>query len=198
ALHEQSVALGAGAITADPVATLSATVDKQTYNYAGTTPIATVSVGDVGEERTITNVAAGRVSATSTDAINGSQLHGTNLAGTALGNDLDTAGISVANALGGTSTYNSTTHTVTAGLSVQGNNYTNVQDALTYVGQGWHVSANGETNANVAPGGSVDFSNDDDNIVIARTGTDLTFNLNKDIDLGANGSMTAGGTKVDN
>ena len=34
-----------------------------------------MSIGDSGAERTITNVAAGRVSATSTDAVNGSQLH---------------------------------------------------------------------------------------------------------------------------
>ena len=34
-----------------------------------------VSVGKAGNERQIQNVAAGRISATSTDAINGSQLH---------------------------------------------------------------------------------------------------------------------------
>ncbi|TGR59907.1 cell wall protein, partial [Mesorhizobium sp. M1C.F.Ca.ET.192.01.1.1] len=38
------------------------------------------SVGDAGTERTITNVAAGRVSSGSTDAINGSQLYATNTA----------------------------------------------------------------------------------------------------------------------
>ncbi|CAO4136106.1 Autotransporter adhesin EhaG [Methylorubrum extorquens] len=37
-----------------------------------------MSVGAAGAERTITNVAAGRINATSTDAINGSQLHATN------------------------------------------------------------------------------------------------------------------------
>ncbi|MDK7282018.1 hypothetical protein QP477_11450, partial [Haemophilus seminalis] len=34
-----------------------------------------VSVGAPGKERQITNVAAGRISSTSTDAINGSQLY---------------------------------------------------------------------------------------------------------------------------
>lgn len=43
-----------------------------------TAPVATVSVGTETEKRTITNVAAGRISNTSTDAINGSQLHATN------------------------------------------------------------------------------------------------------------------------
>lgn len=44
------------------------------YDFAGGDPVATVSVGSEGKERTITNVAAGRISETSTDAINGSQL----------------------------------------------------------------------------------------------------------------------------
>ncbi|MEX3901671.1 hypothetical protein AB4Y34_41465, partial [Paraburkholderia sp. BR10954] len=44
----------------------------------GSNPIGTVSVGSVGNERTITNVAAGRLSGTSTDAVNGSQLYATN------------------------------------------------------------------------------------------------------------------------
>jgi len=194
ALNEGSVALGSGAVTAAPVGTSSATIDKITYNYAGTSPVATVSVGSVGNERSITNVAAGRVSASSTDAINGSQLFQTNAAVTALGNNLDTAGQSVAAALGGTSSYNPSTHTVTAGLSVRGNSYTNVQNALTYVAQGWNVSADGGAAANVAPGGSVDFGNTDDNIVIARNGTNLSFNLSDDVEVG--NSITVGDTVV--
>ena len=196
ALHQGSVALGSGAETAAAVGTASYTVDRNTYNFAGTTPVATVSVGTLGQERTITNVAAGRISAQSTDAINGSQLYSTNQAVDALADDLDTAGQSVAAALGGTSSYNPETHTVTAGLSVQGNNYTNVQDALTYVGQGWNVSVGGETgSANVAPGGQVDFSNQDGNINIARSGTDLTFNLDDDLAIG--NSITVGDTVID-
>ena len=49
-----------------------------TYSYAGTNPASTVSVGALNAERTITNVAAGRITASSTDAINGSQLSATN------------------------------------------------------------------------------------------------------------------------
>ncbi|WP_410694560.1 hypothetical protein, partial [Chryseobacterium sp. SIMBA_038] len=37
-----------------------------------------MSVGATGAERTITNVAAGRITAASTDAVNGSQLYATN------------------------------------------------------------------------------------------------------------------------
>ena len=73
-----SVALGAGSVTDAAVGTTSATLGGVTYNFAGTTPGATVSVGTVGAERTLTNVAAGRISGSSTDAINGSQLYATN------------------------------------------------------------------------------------------------------------------------
>ncbi|WGE34083.1 YadA-like family protein [Actinobacillus genomosp. 1] len=70
-----SVALGNNAYTGDVIATESATLAGQVYEFAGKAPIGTVSVGNQGNERTITNVAAGRISSTSTDAINGSQLY---------------------------------------------------------------------------------------------------------------------------
>ena len=78
--HSGSVALGAGSVTQAAVGTSSTTINGKTYAFAGTAPVSTVSVGDVGAERTITNVAAGRLSATSTDAVNGSQLYATNTA----------------------------------------------------------------------------------------------------------------------
>ena len=72
---KDSVALGNNAYTGDVIATESATLAGQVYEFAGKAPIGTVSVGNQGNERTITNVAAGRISSTSTDAINGSQLY---------------------------------------------------------------------------------------------------------------------------
>ena len=45
------------------------------YTYAGSNPTGVITVGSVGSERRIQNVAAGLVSATSTDAVNGSQLY---------------------------------------------------------------------------------------------------------------------------
>lgn len=45
------------------------------YTYAGSNPAGVVTVGKAGEERRIQNVAAGLVSASSTDAVNGSQLY---------------------------------------------------------------------------------------------------------------------------
>ena len=72
-----AVALGSGSTTAT-IATkqTSTTVNGIAYNFAGATsdPNMQVSVGAAGKERQIKNVAAGEVSATSTDAINGSQL----------------------------------------------------------------------------------------------------------------------------
>ncbi|ASK27419.1 YadA family autotransporter adhesin [Neisseria chenwenguii] len=76
ASEENSVALGSNSTTAAAVGTNSATVNGVSYGgFAGTNPVATVSVGSSGSERTVTNVAAGRITADSTDAINGSQLY---------------------------------------------------------------------------------------------------------------------------
>ena len=73
--NENAVAIGNGSETAAAVATPSATINGVAHNFAGVNPASTVSVGKAGAERTITNVAAGRISAASTDAINGSQLY---------------------------------------------------------------------------------------------------------------------------
>ena len=73
--NENAVAIGNGSETAAAVATTSATINGVAHNFAGVNPASTVSVGKAGSERTITNVAAGRISATSTDVINGSQLY---------------------------------------------------------------------------------------------------------------------------
>ena len=73
-----SVALGSGSTTATGATNQgSATINGITYNFAGATgnPNMQVSVGSTGATRQIKNVAAGEVSATSTDAVNGSQLY---------------------------------------------------------------------------------------------------------------------------
>ena len=74
--HEGAVALGRASETAAAVGTSSATVNGISYSgFAGDAPDSTVSVGSDSLKRTVTNVAAGRINATSTDAINGSQLY---------------------------------------------------------------------------------------------------------------------------
>lgn len=99
---ENSVALGTSARADEVVSTSSANIAGKTYNFAGKTADGTVSIGgkiisgyetdrygmpifddngnmipivDKTTYRTITNVAAGRISDTSTDAVNGSQLN---------------------------------------------------------------------------------------------------------------------------
>lgn len=78
--NHNDVALGSGSSTEKAVATHGTTIDGEYYGFAGTEPTSTVSIGAKGKERTITNVAAGRVQYNSTDAINGSQLYATNQA----------------------------------------------------------------------------------------------------------------------
>lgn len=81
---QNGVALGTNSTTDEAVSTASAVINGRNYTFAGGTANSTVSVGTNGKaglggvtefKRTVTNVAAGRISDTSTDAINGSQLH---------------------------------------------------------------------------------------------------------------------------
>lgn len=78
--NHNDVALGSGSSTEKAVAIHGTIIDGEYYGFAGTEPTSTVSIGSKGKERTITNVAAGRVQYDSTDAINGSQLYATNQA----------------------------------------------------------------------------------------------------------------------
>ncbi|MBC8716389.1 YadA-like family protein [Ochrobactrum sp. Marseille-Q0166] len=75
-----SVALGAGSETGAVISTAGTTINGKDYAFAGSSAFGTVSVGKEGGERTISNVAAGQISANSTDAVNGSQLYATNQA----------------------------------------------------------------------------------------------------------------------
>ena len=79
-----SIALGANATTRSATNVTSTTVAGHTFGgFAGASPVGSVSVGKAGEERQLHNVAAGEISATSTDAVNGSQLY-------SVANDLQT------------------------------------------------------------------------------------------------------------
>ena len=79
-----SIALGADSTTRSATSVTNATIAGHTYGgFAGTSPVGSVSVGKAGQERQIHNVAAGKISADSTDAVNGSQLY-------SVANDLQT------------------------------------------------------------------------------------------------------------
>ena len=76
ASHANAVALGANSVTKAAVASNEATVNGVYYSgFAANNTASVVSLGDAGKERQLVNVAAGQISATSTDAINGSQLY---------------------------------------------------------------------------------------------------------------------------
>ena len=123
AVNENDVALGAGSVTEAPHAgeyTLS-----NSYTAAGKDSYGVISVGKaVGTKRQIQNVAAGVLSADSTDAVNGSQLYATNsyllnlatATKNALGGEtaVDGAGNLTVNNLGGTN--QNTVHDALAAL----------------------------------------------------------------------------------
>ncbi|AGK46483.1 hemagglutinin family protein [Burkholderia thailandensis MSMB121] len=124
AMNPFDVALGANAITAAPN-TGTTTLFGITAAGAST---GFVSVGAASGviifQRQIQNVAPGVISATSTDAINGSQLY-------AVTGGIDNLGRSVASALGGSATYNAANGQITGtSFVIQGAPYTTVNDAF--------------------------------------------------------------------
>ncbi|CAJ7324618.1 hemagglutinin family protein [Burkholderia pseudomallei] len=124
AMNPYDVALGANAITAAPN---TGTTTLFGITAAGT-PTGVVSVGAASGsmlfQRQIQNVAPGVISASSTDAINGSQLY-------AVAGGVDNLGQSVASALGGSAIYNATNGQITGtSFVIQGTPYTTIDDAF--------------------------------------------------------------------
>ncbi|QCP55115.1 hypothetical protein FAZ95_38975 [Trinickia violacea] len=132
--QDNSVVVGNGSADHAAVAVSGMTLNGTTYGFAGVASTANgvVSVGASGAERQVINVAAGQLSASSTDAVNGSQLYATNKAVNALGGVVGNLGTSTASALGGGATYNSGTGTISApSYTIQGSTYNNVGAALS-------------------------------------------------------------------
>ncbi|EJO54778.1 YadA-like C-terminal domain protein [Burkholderia multivorans ATCC BAA-247] len=117
AKNVNDVALGTNSVTANANPTSSATIGGVTYLFAGSAPTSVVSVGAPGAERQITNVAAGRISADSTDAINGSQLNATNQAVNSLSTSTASNISSLSTGIGSLSTGLSSTNSTVASLS---------------------------------------------------------------------------------
>ena len=142
AAQANSVALGAGSTTSD-VHTGDYTLNGS-YTAAGLPKVAngTVSVGAVGKERQIQNVAAGVISATSTDAINGSQLYATN-------NYLSNLAGGVKNVLGGDAAVDNAGNVTMSNIGGTGKG--NVNDAIaaanTKVAAGNNITVTPTTNA---------------------------------------------------
>ena len=105
--HNRSVALGTNSATADTHSTPNQLVNGLWYkNLAGGNADSTVSIGNDTVKRTITNVAAGRMNPSSTDAINGSQLY-------AVANSLGNLATTTKNILGGNAALNPDTGKLT-------------------------------------------------------------------------------------
>ena len=123
--HERSVALGANSKTANTVSTPNQLVNGLWYkNLAGGTADSTVSIGNDTVKRTITNVAAGRVNASSTDAINGSQLFG-------VANSLGNLATTTKNILGGNAALDPDTGKLTmSNIGLTGKS--TIHDAIRY------------------------------------------------------------------
>ena len=123
--HERSVALGANSATAGTHSTPNQYVNGLWYkNLAGGTADSTVSIGNDTVKRTITNVAAGRMNASSTDAINGSQLFG-------VANSLGNLATTTKNILGGNATLDPDTGKLTmSNIGLTGES--TIHDAIRY------------------------------------------------------------------
>ena len=161
----RGVALGANSATAAPVSTASETINGLKYNYAGDTADSTVSVGNTSTKRTITNVAAGRVNAQSTDAINGSQLYG-------VANAVGNVANSTKNILGGNAQVDQNGSITMTNIGDTGKN--TVHEAIQSVNQGWELQVNGQKVKDVkAPNRTVNF-NAGKNIKLEGAGDNVT------------------------
>ena len=68
-------------------------------------------------------------------------------------------------------------------------------EAIETAGKGWNLTTNKGTATNIAPGGTVDFSSGNDNLVISNAGANLSFSLSDNLDLTKNDSKK-GSVKV--
>ena len=161
----RGVALGANSVTAAPVSTASEKINGLTYNYAGGTADSTVSVGNNSTKRTITNVAAGRVNAQSTDAINGSQLYG-------VANAVGNVANSTKNILGGNAQVDQNGTITMTNIGDTGKN--TVHEAIKSANSGWELQVNGQKVKDVkAPNRTVNF-NAGNNIKLEGSGDNVT------------------------
>lgn len=123
ATNAADVALGFGSVTAAPH---TGVFDLTGGTASAISPASVVSVGVPGAERQIQNVAAGVLSATSTDAVNGSQLYSVAMA-------TNTMGSTTAVNLGGGATYSPTTGVTAPGYTIGTTTYNSVGSALAAV-----------------------------------------------------------------
>ncbi|MDX7881519.1 ESPR-type extended signal peptide-containing protein [Acinetobacter nosocomialis] len=189
-------------LNVDSVTAGDSKLDTNGLTIAGG-PSVTKSGIDAANQK-VTNVAAGTISSTSTDAVNGSQLH-------TLDSRVTKNGDSIANIFGGGAKANPDGSITNPTYKVAGTSANNVGDALTALDKavtdagtaanaGWTVSANGDaaTAKNIKPNGKVNFTGDDNLTVAQASETDNEGNikvaLNKNLKVD---SVTTGTTVID-
>ena len=193
--QQRSIALGANSKTANVVSTPNQLVNGLWYkNYAGGSADSTLSVGSDTLKRTITNVAAGRVDAQSTDAINGSQLYG-------VANTLGNLASTTKGLLGG----NAALDPDTGNLSMSNIGNTGkgtIHDAIKFnkdtIDKGLNFDANTGGAKNNLLGSKVTIKGDGSNInaAITQANGDTTINmtLGNTVTIGAANPVTINGT----
>ncbi|MFR1818174.1 ESPR-type extended signal peptide-containing protein [Veillonella parvula] len=193
--QQRSIALGANSKTANVVSTPNQLVNGLWYkNYAGGSADSTLSVGSDTLKRTITNVAAGRVNAQSTDAINGSQLYG-------VANTLGNLASTTKGLLGG----NAALDPDTGNLSMSNIGNTGkgtIHDAIKFnkdtIDKGLNFDANTGGPKNNLLGSKVTIKGDGSNInaAITQANGDTTINmtLGNTVTIGAANPVTINGT----
>ncbi|OOS21285.1 YadA-like family protein [Moraxella pluranimalium] len=166
----------------------NATVGNLHYSGFEGTATGIVSVGATGAERQIINVAPGNISATSTDAINGSQLYATNVV-------LDNFYKSTVDALGGkvspdtpntanfTLSYNLTSNDPSNSTPDQVE-YTSIGDALTALSQAVNqpLTFTANTNADTGANGTQQELGSSIAIIGSKTNKALAENTDKAVD----------------
>lgn len=213
-------------VNAETVKAGDTTVNNQGVTIAGGPSVTKGGINANGTK--ITNVAAGDVNSMSTDAVNGSQLYQTNQnvkaaktvvkAGRNVTVDSSTGAdgqsvytvnadlSSVASAIGGTSSVDTKTGAVKAGLTVNGNTYNNVQDAVNAANTtvsstdgSVKVTPTNNTNGSHNYDVSVDYSKVAENAAIsykANNSTAQTVTLKKGLDF-TNGKNTTASVGAD-
>ena len=151
----------------------------------------------------VTNVAAGEISATSTDAVNGSQLYAVQQQAAAAKTEVqagDNISVTSTTGLSGQTVYTVSANTTTLTSNTDGTvssggdglvTGTTVANAIN--NSGWTLTANGSDGSKVSPGTTVDLNNSDGNVKITKSGSNVTFDLNPDLNVT---SVTTGNTTM--
>ncbi|QNX86661.1 ESPR-type extended signal peptide-containing protein [Acinetobacter seifertii] len=169
-------------------------VDNSGLTITGGPSVTTAGINAANQK--ITNVAAGTISASSTDAVNGSQLNTTNQNVTTAQNTANTA---VTNAAAAQTTANTAVTNAAAAQTTANTAVTNAAAAQATADKGLNFSVNGGTADNVKLGETVNFANGTNTTAVYDPATNTyKYNVNDNISLTNAGSLTVGNSKVDN